>query len=288
MMSDDNLNLSSLDPIQINKWTGQIRWAITLLMGFGMGGAWLKSITDTEISNDLAAIMTVVAIGMAVYSFIEKKLHQTSANAIVVSSSVASAHASAQAGAPTPMVVVPSPNAFDPSATKAIPVTAARQDAAAGVITPPLNVVRVAALIAALLFTSALPACVSPQVQQDINTLLQGSPASTMVSYVASLNPQVSDILTNVDAAIATNAPRVLAIACGVGSAANFVFRTTAILDPKLISADAAMREGQAFAALESVCPPNPPPANLADAARIAFGAYQQIVGGTQAAGVAL
>ncbi len=127
--------------------------------------------------------------------------------------------------------------------------------------------------------------CSNQQVT-DVNALLNGGPAATMIAYLTGLDPSVSGVLTNLDAAIAANAPRVLAIACGGGSAANFVFQTAAVLAPTVVTPSMATTERLAFGILSANCPPNPPPTNLAQAARAAWSAYEQILAGTQGAGV--
>ena len=143
-----------------------------------------------------------------------------------------------------------------------------------------------AALLAGTACIPLLTTGCSNQATTDINALLGGSAASSMLAYLGGLDPQVGSILTDVDAAIATNAPRVLAVACGGGSAANFVFQTASVLAPKVVTPAMLAEEKLAFGILSANCPPNPPPTNLATAAQAAWGAYQQILAGTQGAGV--
>ena len=148
---------------------------------------------------------------------------------------------------------------------------------------PKLKTAIIAGIACLPLLTAAT--CSTQQVT-DINALLGNSAASTMLAYLAGLDPQVSSVLADVDTAIANDAPGVLKIACGGGSAANFVFQTAGTLDPALITPAMVQEEAAAFGVLSKSCPPNPPPTSLADAARAAWAAYQQIMAGVQSANV--
>jgi hypothetical protein len=81
------------DPIQIVKWTGQVRALLTALAGLGMGAAWLPQITDVQIGAYLGASATVLGLLTAVWSWYEKTLTAQHVHATVVATAVASARA---------------------------------------------------------------------------------------------------------------------------------------------------------------------------------------------------
>ncbi len=138
------------------------------------------------------------------------------------------------------------------------------------------------ALLAGVACVPLLTASTCSQGIADINALLGSSAASTMIAYLASLDPKVAGILTNVDAAIAKDAPGVLRIICGAGSAADYVFRTASTLDAKLFTSAMVSNEALAFTELGKSCAPNPPPASVADL----VSAYEQILADLTASGV--
>lgn len=154
-----------------------------------------------------------------------------------------------------------------------------------------MNISKAALIVVGIGIDASVGGCASlnPQQQADINTLLGSSVASTAVQYVAALDPQISGYLSNIDAAVAKDAPGVLNVACGSGNMGNLIFSTVETIDPKLISAATAQTEKTAYATLVAICPPNPAPGSIADVAREAFAAYQQVIGAaTSGTGVSI
>jgi hypothetical protein len=142
---------------------------------------------------------------------------------------------------------------------------------------------------AAAVATLGLPlltASTCSQTAADINVLLGSSAASTMLSYVAALDPTVSKTLTSADASIKANAAGVLKVVCGSGAAADFVFQTAVKLKPTLFSASDQAAEAAAIKSLNAVCPPAAPPTTVADAATAAIAAYQEIAKALAGGGV--
>jgi hypothetical protein len=139
------------------------------------------------------------------------------------------------------------------------------------------------ALAAAL----GLAACAS-QPASDINVLLGSTGAATALSYVAALDPTIADYLEDADNAIATNAPKVLSDSCGAVSMGSEIVAVVEEIDPKLISAATQQAIAASVAAAEPLCPPNPAPANVAQAAEEMLTLYGALEKAWAGAGVTL
>jgi hypothetical protein len=129
--------LPSPDPVQIAKWTGQIRLVLTVLAGAGIGVAWIPRITDTQISAYVGVALLLLPIGASVWSWFENQWNSRKANATVVASAVASAKATAAEGTARPVVVVPFPTPMAQNGTAARPVSQDVADAAHLITEPP-------------------------------------------------------------------------------------------------------------------------------------------------------
>lgn len=134
----------------------------------------------------------------------------------------------------------------------------------------------------------ALLAACSSQPQTDINTLLGSSAAGTAVSYVAALDPTIAGYLDAADTAIAADAPKVLSDACGAVSMGSEIVSVAAAIDPKLIPVATQQAIAASIAAVQPLCPPNPAPANVAQAADAMLTLYQTLEKAWTRAGVTL
>lgn len=132
-----------------------------------------------------------------------------------------------------------------------------------------------------------LCAC-SSQPQSDINALVGSSPAATALSYVAALDPTISGYLGEADSAVAANAPKVLSDACGAVAMGNEIVSTIETIDPKLIPAATQQAIAASVTAAEPLCPPNPAPANVAEAAKEMLSLYAALARAWAGAGVSL
>lgn len=139
----------------------------------------------------------------------------------------------------------------------------------------------------ALAAVLGLGAC-SSQPASDINALLGSSPAETAVSYVAALDPTIAGYLGDADSAIAADAPKVLSDTCGAVSMGGEIVSAIETIDPKLISAATQQAIAASFAAAEPLCPPNPAPANVAQAANEMLTLYGALDKAWTGAGVTL
>lgn len=113
-------------PTNIAVWTGQVRTVIAVLGGLGLGGAALQHVTDQQISNELTAGLTVFGFlawaAAALWSRYSKWEAARADRASSVLSAVATASATARAGVRMPVIVVPAPTVFAPSATATMEV----------------------------------------------------------------------------------------------------------------------------------------------------------------------
>jgi hypothetical protein len=139
----------------------------------------------------------------------------------------------------------------------------------------------------ALAAVLGLAACTS-QPASDINALLGSTGAATALSYVAALDPTIADYLGDADNAIATNAPKVLSDACGAVSMGSEIVAAIEQIDPKLISAATQEAIAASVTAAEPLCPPNPAPANVAQAANEMLTLYAALQKAWAGAGVTL
>jgi hypothetical protein len=134
---------------------------------------------------------------------------------------------------------------------------------------------------------AALCAC-SSQPQGDINALVGSSPAGTALSYVAALDPTISGYLDKADNAIAADAPKVLSDACGAVAMGNEIVLAIEKIDPKLIPAATQQAIAASVAGAQPLCPPNPAPANVAQAANEVLTLYTALGQAWGGAGVTL
>ncbi|HEY1794933.1 MAG TPA: hypothetical protein VGG57_02315 [Stellaceae bacterium] len=139
----------------------------------------------------------------------------------------------------------------------------------------------------ALAAVLGLAAC-SSQPASDINALLGSSDASTALSYVAVLDPTISGYLDEADNAIATDAPKILSDTCGAVSMGSEIVSAIEGIDPKLIPATTQQAIAASIAAAGPLCPPNPAPANVAQAAGEVMNLYEALEKAWTAAGVTL
>jgi hypothetical protein len=108
------------------------------------------------------------------------------------------------------------------------------------------------------------------------------------VSYVAALDPTIAGYLDEADTAIAADAPKVLSDACGAVSMGSEIVSVVATIDPKLIPAATQQAIAASIAATQPLCPPNPAPANVAQAADAMLTLYQTLEKAWTGAGVTL
>jgi hypothetical protein len=144
--------------------------------------------------------------------------------------------------------------------------------------------VRRALALAAIL---GLGAC-SSQPASDINALLGSSAAATALSYVAALDPTIAGYLEDADNAIAADAPKVLSDTCGAVSMGSEIVSAIETIDPKLIATATQQAIAASVAAAAPLCPPNPPPANVAQAADEMLTLYGALEKAWAGAGVTL
>lgn len=139
----------------------------------------------------------------------------------------------------------------------------------------------------ALVAVLGLGAC-SSQPASDINSVLGSSAAATAVSYIAALDPTIAGYLNDADTAIATDAPKVLSDTCGAVSMGSEIVAAIETIDPKLIAAATQEAIAASVAATEPLCPPNPAPANVAQAADEMLTLYGALKKAWAGAGVTL
>lgn len=132
-----------------------------------------------------------------------------------------------------------------------------------------------------------LAAC-SLQPASDINSLLGSSAAATAVSYVAALDPTIAGYVADADSKIAADAPKVLSDACGAVSMGSEIVSAVEAIDPKLIAAATRQAIAASIAAAQPLCPPNPAPANVAQAAEAMLSLYGALKEAWAGAGVTL
>jgi hypothetical protein len=126
-----------VDPVQIAKWTGQVRLVLTLLAGAGIGASWLPHLTDAQISGYVGVILFVWPPAALLWSWFENKWNGKKASAVVVASAAASARASANAVSNIPLIVIPAATVDEPTATATRPVTLHEMNAAAAIVPTP-------------------------------------------------------------------------------------------------------------------------------------------------------
>jgi hypothetical protein len=132
-----------------------------------------------------------------------------------------------------------------------------------------------------------LGAC-SSQPASDINALLGSSAAAMALGYIAALDPTIAGYLDDADNAIVADAPKVLSDSCGAVSMGSEIVSAIETIDPKLISAATQEAIAASVAAAEPLCPPNPAPANVAQAADAMLTLYEALEKAWTGAGVAL
>jgi hypothetical protein len=136
MIADDAPIDLPIDPIRLARWMGDVRIVLTVLATLGIGKTW--QIDDATLSVLLSAVLMLVPIGMAIWGRIEKWHMQAHANAVVIASAVASAHASANTVmAMVPLVVVPAATVDNPAATATRPIGLAEMHRASAIVQTP-------------------------------------------------------------------------------------------------------------------------------------------------------
>ena len=107
-------------PTAIALWAGQLRVVIPLLGGIGIGGAWLQSITDTQLTSYVTTGLTLFGlvcwIGTALWARAAAWWRAADKRKAEVSAAVASANATHAIGVPTAVTVIPSTPTTSPTA----------------------------------------------------------------------------------------------------------------------------------------------------------------------------